>query len=140
MVLGDETDLARGRARRVDNEVGLDQGLGGKSPHQRTARFILADDTDENAAGAEASNVTRHVARAADGEIIACHCQNGSRRFGRNARDLAVDEIVKHQVSDADDGLLGNELDHFFEVKHRAIAGLLPGHAVTDIGRAGSGT
>ena len=38
-------------------------------------------------------------ARAADGEIIACHCQNGSRRFGRNARDLAVDEVVEHDVA-----------------------------------------
>ena len=102
--------------------------------------FILADDADENAAGAEAGNVARDVARAADGEIIARHRQNRSRRFGRNARDFAVDEIVEHQVSDADDGLLGNELDHFFEVEHRAIAGLLPGRAVTDIGRAGSGT
>ena len=122
MMLGDETDLARGRTRRIDNEMGLDQGLGGKRPHQGAAGFILADDADENAARSEAGNVARDVARAADGQIIARHRQNRSRRFGRNARDFAVDEIIKHQVSDADDGLLGNELDHFFEVEHRAIA------------------
>jgi hypothetical protein len=122
MMLGDETDLARGRTRRVDNEMGLDQGLGGKRSHQGAAGFILADDADENAASPEAGNVARDVARAADGKIIARHRQDRSRGFGRNTRDFAVDEIIKHQVSDADDGLLGNELDHFFEVEHRAIA------------------
>jgi hypothetical protein len=63
----------------------VDQGLGGKRPHQGAAGFILADDTDENTAGPEAGNVARDVARTPDGKIIARHRQNRGRRFGRNA-------------------------------------------------------
>ncbi len=118
MMLGDEANLARGRTRRIDDKMRLDQRLGGERAHQRAARVILTDDTEENAARAERRNVARHVAGATDGEIVAGHCQNRSWRLGRDARNLAVDEVVEHQISDADDGLFGNELERVFEIEH----------------------
>ena len=122
MMLGDEANLARGRTRRIDDEMGFDQRLGGKRAHERTAGVILSDDAEENAARPERRNVARHVAGPTDGEIVAGDCENRSRRLGRDARDLAVDEVVEHQISNADDGLLGNELERVFEIEHGAIA------------------
>jgi hypothetical protein len=87
MMLGDETDLARGRTRRIDNEMGLDQGLGGKRPHQGAAGFILADDADENAARSEAGNVARDVARAADGRSLRVTARIGAGASGEMRRD-----------------------------------------------------
>jgi len=48
----------------IDNQVGLDQRLGAQAPAIRVRlASILADDPDENAAGAEAGNVARDIAR-----------------------------------------------------------------------------
>ena len=59
----------------------------------------------------------------------------------RDPRDLAIDEVVEHQVSDAEHGLLADELERIFEIEHGATTGLfavlLP--PLTDTGRAGSG-
>jgi len=73
------------------------------------------------------------VAGATDGEIVAGHCENRSRRLGRNARDLAVDEVVDHQISNADDGMLGNELQRVFEIEQAlSLDDLAVPAAVTD--------
>ena len=122
MMLGNEANLARGRTRRIDDEMGFDQRLGGKRAHQRTAGVILSDDAEEHAVRPERRDVARHVAGSTDGEIVAGDRENRSRRLGRDARDLAVDEVVEHQISNADDGLLGNELERVFEIEHGAIA------------------
>jgi len=123
MMLGDEANFARGRTRRIDDEMGFEQRLGGERAHQRAAGVILTDDTKENAARTECHNVARHVAGATDGEIVAGDCENRSRRLGRNARDLAVHEVVNHRVSNADDGLLGSKLEPVFEIEDGAIPG-----------------
>jgi hypothetical protein len=120
MMLGNEANLARGRTRRIDDEMRFDQRLGGERAHQRAASVILTDNTEENAARTERRNVARHVAGATDGKIVAGHRENRSRRLGRDARNLAVDEVVEHQISNADNGLLGNELERVFEIEHGA--------------------
>src|SRR5262249_50796087 len=118
-----EANFARGRTPGIDDEMGLDQRLGGEGAHQRAARIVLSDDTEENAARAKPRYIAGDVAGTADRELVAPHCQDRSRRLGRDARDLAVHEVVKHQISDADDGLLGNELERVLEIEHGAIAG-----------------
>jgi len=87
-------------------------------PHQRAAGFVLADDTEKDAARAECGDVARHVAGAPDGKIIARHRQDRGRRFGRYARYPAVYEVVEHQISDAKHGLLGHELEPIFDFEH----------------------
>jgi len=100
-MLGDEADLARRRACGIDHQMRLDQRLGGECPHYLRARVILADDPDEGAMHAERGEIAGDVAAAADHQLAARHRQDRCRRLGRDARDLAVDEVVKHQIADA---------------------------------------
>jgi hypothetical protein len=80
-MLGNEVNLARGRTRRIDDEMGFDQRLGGKRAHQGAAGVILSDDAEEHAARPERRDVARHVAGATDGEIVAGDRENRSRRL-----------------------------------------------------------
>src|SRR5262249_56630398 len=49
MMLGNEANFARGRTPGIDDEMGLDQRLGGEGAHQRAARVVLSNDTEANA-------------------------------------------------------------------------------------------
>ena len=120
MVLGDEADLARGHARAIDDQMGFDQRLGAELRRERAPGIVVAHHADEDAAGAERGNVARHVAGAAHDQLAPGHRQDRCRRFGRDARDLAIDEVVEHQISDAEHGLLGHELERFLEIEHGA--------------------
>ena len=79
---------------------------------------IVADNAEENAFCAERCDIARDVAGAADHDFLALHGDDRRRRLGRNARHLAIDEIVKHQVADAEDGELSGFLQLFFEIEH----------------------
>ena len=118
MMLGYVTDLARGRARPIGNQMGFDQGFRAQPRGEHVAGVVLADHTDKNAAGAERGDVARHVAGAAGDEVAPGHRQDRSRRFRRDARHLAIDELVEHQVSHAEQGLPGHEIERGFEVEH----------------------
>ena len=85
---------------------------------QRQAGVVVADEADENAARAERGDIARDVAGAADLTFAVPDREHRRRRLGRNARDLAVDEIVEHEIADAEHGLLGNKLEGFFEIEH----------------------
>jgi len=63
-------------------------------------------------------DVAGHVARTSDDELAPGHRKDRSRRLGRNARYITVDEIVEHQVPDAKDGLMGDEPERVFEAGH----------------------
>src|SRR5262249_21621666 len=119
---GYEPNLARRRTLCIDDKVRLNQGLSRERAYQRPTGVILSHDTEENTARAKRGDVARHVASAAHRELVAFDRENGSRRLGRDARDLAVDEIVEHQIADAEDGLLGNELECILEIEHAVIA------------------
>ena len=66
IVIRDEAHLARGRARRIDHQRGLDQRIGLQPRDHVARRFVVADDADEDAARAERGDVARDVAGAAD--------------------------------------------------------------------------
>src|SRR6266849_3292504 len=126
MMLGDEADLARRHPRAIDDQMRFDQRLGAERGGERAAGIVVADHADENAAGAERGDVAGHVAGAADDQLATADRDHRRRRFGRDARHLAVDVVVEHQVSDADHGLLGDELEHVLEVEHGASPNSLP--------------
>ena len=122
-MLGHEANLARCRTLRIDDQMRLNQRLGRESAHQRTTGVIFSDDAEEDTARAKRGDVARHVASAANRELVAFDCENRSRCLGRNARDFAIDEIVEHQIANADDSLLGNEFECVFEIEHAVLPG-----------------
>ena len=69
MMLGDEADLARGLARRIDHQMEFDQRMGAERLGQRAAGIVVADDADENAARAERDEIARDIAGAADHQL-----------------------------------------------------------------------
>jgi hypothetical protein len=117
-MLRDETDFARGRPGRIDHQRGLDQRIGLQPRDDVARRIIGADETDEDAARAERGDIARDIAGAPDGELVALHRQHRRRRLRRNPSDLAIDEVVEHQVADAEDGLLADVLQARFEIQH----------------------
>ena len=62
---------------------------------------------DEDAVRAERGDAARDIAGAADNGLAALDRDDRRRRFRRNPRDVAVDEIVEHQVADAEHRLAG---------------------------------
>src|SRR6202034_3558544 len=84
----------------------------------RQTRLIVADQAYQDAFGAERRDIARHIAGAADLDGAVPDREHRRWRLGRNARDFAIDEIVEHEIADAEHGLLGNKPEGFFEIKH----------------------
>ena len=70
----------------------------------------------------ERRRITRHRAGAANTNDVVADLENGSRCLGRNTRDVAINEIVEHDIADAEDALLGNALERAFKVEHLLLA------------------
>src|SRR6202034_330102 len=87
------------------------------------AGVVIADDADENTPGPERGDVARDIAGATDLGRVVTNRKDRRRRFGRDARDLSIDEIVEHDVADAEDRLPGHKPERFFVIEH---ARLLP--------------
>ena len=118
-MLGDETHLARGLPRLVDDEVGHDGAVEfAERIGQRQSGVVVADQADQDALRAKGRDVARHIAGAADLDLAVAHYEHRRRRLGRDARDIAVDEIVEHEIADAEDGLLVGLAQRLFEIKH----------------------
>ena len=86
---------------------------------ERAAGLVVADHADEDAARAERHQIARDVAGAADHQLAALDRDHRRRRLRRDARHLAVDELVQHQIADAEHGLAGEIGKVFVEVEHR---------------------
>ncbi len=103
----------------IDHQIGHDQTVKfAERVGQRQAGLIVADQSDEYAARSERRDVARDVAGAADLDLAARDHQHRRRRLRRNARDFAIDEIVEHQIADADHRLLRQKLQRLFEIEH----------------------
>ncbi len=119
MVLGHEAHLARGVAPGIGDQMRNDRAVKlGEGIAQNPAGVVLADEADEDAARAERGDIAGDIAGAADLDLAALNRQHRSRRLRRYAGDFAIDEIVQHQIADAEHGLLGYELERFFEIEH----------------------
>ena len=118
VVFGDETDLARGLPRVIDHEFGDDQSELGERVMQNLAGLVVTDQADENTLCAERCDIAGDVAGAADLDAVVFDLQNRCRRFRRNARNVAINEIVEHDVADTKNGLVADEPQGFFEVEH----------------------
>ena len=58
---------------------------------------------DKDAPRAERGDIARHVAGAADTDDVVADREHGRRRLRRDARNVAVNEIVEHDIADAED-------------------------------------
>src|SRR6185312_16882154 len=70
---------------------------------QRAARNIVADDANEQTARAQTGDIARDVAGPADNYVLTGDLDDRRRRLRRNARDVAINEIVEHQIANAED-------------------------------------
>ena len=81
--------------------------------------IVVADHADEDAARAEARDVARHIAGAADDDVLAALTAiTGAGASGEMRDDLAIDEVVEHQIADAEHRLLAELRQSFFEIEH----------------------
>src|SRR5262249_59290266 len=85
---------------------------------QRVGGSILADQAHKGTASAKARNVARDIAGAADQHLAFCHGKHRGRGFRRDAANIAVDELVKHQVADAEHALAADALEVVLELEH----------------------
>ena len=120
---GDEADLARRRPRAVDHQAGLDVGLGGERRAHGARAVVVADHADEQTTRAERGDVARDVAGAADHRLLARHRNHRRWRLGRDARDVAVDELVEHEVADAKHRPARNRMRQSVKIEHRYLLG-----------------
>ena len=121
IVLRNEPHLAAGRTGRIDDEIRLDQVETGERIDQKVRRLVGPDHADEQAAGAEAGEIARHVAGAADHLLLAPHRDHRHRRFRRHPRHLAIDEIIEHEVADAQHGAMGELFQCGFVIEHQNV-------------------
>ena len=66
-----------------------------------------------------AGNVARYVSGTTDNEIFTADPNHRSRCLRRDARHIAIDEVVEHQIADAEDGLPAEIDEPFFEIEHQ---------------------
>ena len=118
MMLGDEAHLARGLPRRIDHQFEFDQRIGGERLGQSRAGVVVADHADENAARAERHQIARDIAGAADHDFGALDRDHRRRRLRRDAGHVAIDEFVKHQIADAEHGLIAEVGEMLVEIEH----------------------
>ena len=136
VMLRDEAHLARGWPRVVDHQLGCDRLKLAELIGQYATGLVVADQTDEDAVRPERGDVARDVAGAADLHLAPAHGEHRRRRLRRNARHVAIDEIVEHDVADAEHGLLGNTPEGFFKIEH-ALPRPAPRSPLTDGDRRG---
>ena len=80
-MLGNETHLARGRPRSVADQHAFNAAFLRKLSLQLATRLVLADQSDEDAACSDRSDVARHIAGAADIGLAALDRDHRRRCF-----------------------------------------------------------
>ncbi len=107
LFLGDDARLDAGMASAGDEQSVAADLLFAEQPLQMTAGAVIADRAEKFRRGLEGNQVARHVRRAAGHEAFAHKIHHWHRRFRRDARHAAPDELVEHHVAQHKDaGLL----------------------------------
>ena len=95
-----------GESGALENAGGIDAG-GAEQFEQTAGGPIGSDGTGERDAIGELAEVAGDVGGAAGIVGFAGDVDGGDGRFGRNARGLAPDELVQHEVAGNEDTLAG---------------------------------
>src|SRR5579885_1732308 len=100
LVAGDDAGLLRGLAPRDhDHPVGA-RTARPKRGHEPPPRGVVADNAADRHPSPEGSDVARNVARAARPRVVRHDADDRHGRLGRDALDLAPEELVEHQIAD----------------------------------------
>ena len=86
-----------------------------EGPDKKAARFVLSDDPDRQNVNFQVGKVVNSIRAAAgdDGALAMLEDEDGG--FARDARNLAVDELVGNKVGERSDGHLGKDVEDFLE-------------------------
>ena len=117
-MFGNEAHLAGGRPAGIANQHAFDSAFPLECRLEPRARLVLADQANEDAACAERSDVARHVAGAADIGFAALNGNHRRGRLGRDPRYFAIDELVEHEIADAQHGLAGDGIRQGVKIEH----------------------
>ena len=79
---------------------------------------VVSNDADEQRIRPQTGNVARDIARAAHDDVLVADANDQCRRLRRDARDVAIDERIEHQVADAEHRLPADLVEAFFEIEH----------------------
>ena len=120
-MLGDEAHFSRRRAAAIGRPA---RPRSGSSFASSAFSFAPASSSPTRPAKMQRApsdgDVARDVAGAADIGLAALDRDHRRRRFRRNARHLAIDEFVEHEVADAEHGLPDDRLAQGFKIEHLA--------------------
>ena len=119
MVFRDKADLARGLTAPIDDQMKFDQRMGAQRLGQGGTRLVVPNSTHKNAARPERDQIAGDVTCAADHQFGTFDRNHRRGRFGRNAGDVAINELIQHQIADAKDRLLRERSKMFVEIVHR---------------------
>src|SRR5262249_30175465 len=85
--------------------------------------LVIADHSYEGASSTHICNVTGHIAGPPDDSLLTSDGNDGRGCLWRNARNIAIDEIIKHKIPDAEYCLLRNSPKRLIEVEHELSIG-----------------
>ena len=100
LLVRDDAGLDARVPRRIFHQPAAADVLLGQQGQQLHRRVVLADGPEQFRRGFQRHEVAGHVGRAAGHETFAGEIHHRHRRFRRDARDAAPDELVEHHVAD----------------------------------------
>jgi len=115
LLVGYHSDLARRRATRFrQNRVARDP-VAPKQLLQFAAAFVRSDGAKGDYLRSQRGEVSTHVA-SAPGKLFrvrhTIHQYDGYRRFGRDPRCLAPQELIQHEIAQYPDGAQAESADN----------------------------
>ena len=78
---------------------------------QPTARFVLSGESNRDGRTAERRNVARRVAGSSRNDLRRVVVQDQHRCLARDARDVAVNELIDNQIAKHRDADVGKSID-----------------------------
>src|SRR5690242_18733454 len=102
-----ESDLPRGLAASIDNQMKFDQWVGSQGLRQRDSRIVVTNGPHKNATRTDGYQITGDVACPTNHQLAAFYRNDWRWGFRRNTRDIAIDELIQHQITDTKNGLFG---------------------------------
>jgi hypothetical protein len=98
-VPGEQANLRRGLRARQDCHARAVNAHLAQAFEQRAPRRVVADCADKGGARAQRGEIGRAVGRAAGHRLRPLVPQDEHRRLARDAADLPVHKLIRHQVA-----------------------------------------
>ena len=89
----------------------FDPGFIAEQAQRLASRRVVADHAGQRRLTAERGEIARHIAGAAQHHRFMGGGQHRDRRFGRDARDLAMHEPIDHDVADDGDAHVADTVE-----------------------------